>query len=259
MNELQVFTNDELNCSIRASYKDGKSLFGARDVCEAVTIKKYRDAIAKLDADERGSMIVDTPGGKQTIAAVTEAGLYILVLSSGKPSVKPFKRWVTHDVIPTIRKHGMYATDGMLENMLADPDVLIKALTGLKEERAGRLKAEQRIERQQPKVDFYNAVVSSTRVVSIRAVAKLLAIPKYGQNNLFEFLRDDKVFMDNNEPYQRYVDSNHFKLVERNWKHPRTGEIQIRMKTMAYQKGIDFIRKRLMAAGVITSDMGVVA
>lgn len=85
-------------------------LFIGRDVCEAVGIKAYRDALTQLDRDERVSVVVDTPGGPQHMAAVTEAGVWSLMLISRDPKVKPFKRWLTHEVLPSIRKTGRYDT-----------------------------------------------------------------------------------------------------------------------------------------------------
>ena len=107
-NTLQVFTNEELNANIRVVDIDGQPFFVAKDVCDCLEISKYRDAITRLDDDERRPVKVDTLQGKQQMAAVNEYGLYNLILGSRKPEAKQFKRWITHDVLPSIRKHGKY-------------------------------------------------------------------------------------------------------------------------------------------------------
>jgi anti-repressor protein len=110
MNELQTFKNNSFG-EIRTVLKDGEPLFIAADVCKALDISKYRDAVSRLDSDERESVEVDTLGGTQRMTAVTESGLYALVLGSRKPEAKAFKRWITHEVIPTIRKTGGYVSN----------------------------------------------------------------------------------------------------------------------------------------------------
>lgn len=100
MTDLQIFNNDRFG-QVRIIPVDGELMFVAKDVCDCLEITKHRDAISRLDSDERGSVKLDTPGGKQDIAAINEYGLYSLVLSSRKPEAKDFKRWITHDVITT--------------------------------------------------------------------------------------------------------------------------------------------------------------
>lgn len=108
MNELQTFTYN--SAQVRTIEQNGEPWFVAKDVCEILSISKYRDAIARLDEDERGSVRVDTLGGEQEMAAVNESGLYTLILRSDKPEAKPFRKWVTAEVLPSIRKTGAYST-----------------------------------------------------------------------------------------------------------------------------------------------------
>lgn len=107
MNELQVFKNSKFG-EIRTVYQNNEILFVATDVCKALEIKNSRDALKRLAGDEKGVVLTDTLGGKQKLSVVNEAGLYNLVLASRKPEAKAFKRWITHDVIPSIRKTGKY-------------------------------------------------------------------------------------------------------------------------------------------------------
>ena len=99
------------------------------DVCKALGLGDTSKAVSRLDDDEKGRCSIPTPGGEQEMSVVSEPGLYSLVLGSRKPEAKAFKRWVTHDVIPAIRKHGMYATPQAIEQMLSDPDAMIATVT----------------------------------------------------------------------------------------------------------------------------------
>ena len=108
-NELQVFNSSEFG-NVRVVQVDGEPWFVAADVCRALEISNSRDAVARLDDDEKGVGSTDTLGGKQGMQIINEPGLYTLVLGSRKPEAKAFKRWVTHEVLPTIRKTGSYKT-----------------------------------------------------------------------------------------------------------------------------------------------------
>ena len=140
--QLTIFQN--AGFQIRGGLIDNEPYFVAKDVCEALSIEKYRDAVARLDDDERGSLVVDTLGGNQEMTALNESGLYSLIMTSRKQEAKEFKKWVTKEVLPSIRKHGIYATDTTIEKIISNPDFAIQLLTTLKEERAARLEAERR-------------------------------------------------------------------------------------------------------------------
>ena len=112
-NEIQIFCYKSM--PVRTVELDGDTWFVAKDICDILEITKYRDAISKLDADERGLAKVDTPGGMQDMTVINEAGLYTLLMRSNKPEAKPFRRWVTHDVLPSIRKTGHYTAPNTRE------------------------------------------------------------------------------------------------------------------------------------------------
>ena len=120
MNGLQVFSYE--GNKVRTVKKGREILWVLKDVCGILGIEKYRDAAARLDDDEREPVLVDTLGGRQEMIAVTESGLYSIILLSRKPEAKKFKRWVTHEVLPTIRKQGAYVTPAKLEELMNDPD-----------------------------------------------------------------------------------------------------------------------------------------
>lgn len=169
MTDLQIFNNDRFG-QVRIIPVDGKLMFVAKDVCDCLEITKHRDAISRLDSDERGSVKLDTPGGKQDIAAINEYGLYSLVLSSRKPEAKDFKRWITHDVIPAIRKTGSYS--------MVIPQTLPEALRAYADEveshnatKAIVAQQEQQIAEFKPVKDYVDKILSSKSCLAITQIA----------------------------------------------------------------------------------------
>lgn len=139
MNELKIFENPQFG-EVRTTEINGEMWFVAADVCRVLEIVNNRDAVERLDEDEKGVALTDTLGGIQQLMTVNEPGLYSLVLRSRKPEAKAFKRWITHEVIPSIRKHGGYLTPNRAAELLMDPDFIIKLATELKSEREARLR-----------------------------------------------------------------------------------------------------------------------
>lgn len=169
MTDLQIFNNDRFG-QVRIIPVDGELMFVAKDVCDCLEITKHRDAISRLDSDERGSVKLDTPGGKQDIAAINEYGLYSLVLSSRKPEAKEFKRWITHDVIPAIRKTGSYS--------MVIPQTLPEALRAYADEveshnatKAIVAQQEQQIAEFKPVKDYVDKILSSKSCLAITQIA----------------------------------------------------------------------------------------
>ena len=212
MNELLVFENNQFG-QVRAIMKDGEPWFVAADVCRALEIANNRDALTRLEQDEKGVALTDTPGGAQEVTIVNEPGLYALVLGSRKPEAKAFKRWVTHEVIPSIRKYGMYATPTTIEQMIADPANAIKVFSALKQEQERRKELEATVEHNAPKVLFADAVAASHTSILIGDLAKLIRQNgvEVGQNRLFQWLRDNGYLIkrkgsDWNMPTQRSIE-----------------------------------------------------
>ena len=204
-NELQVFENNQFG-QVRAIMKDGEPWFVAADVCRALEIANNRDALTRLEQDEKGVALTDTPGGAQEVTIVNEPGLYALVLGSRKPEAKAFKRWVTHEVIPSIRKTGAYMTPETIEKVLMNPDTIISLATQLKE-------LQTKVEKDKPKVLFADAVAASHTSILIGDLAKLIRQNgvEVGQNRLFQWLRDNGYLIkrkgsDWNMPTQRSIE-----------------------------------------------------
>ena len=140
MNEIKAFNSLEFG-EIRTAVVNNEPMFCLIDICKALELSNSRIVADRLDEDERRKL--DLPRQGETWF-ITESGLYAVVLRSDKPAAKKFRKWVTSEVLPSIRKHGIYATDNVIDNILNNPDFGIELLTRLKEERAARVKAEQR-------------------------------------------------------------------------------------------------------------------
>lgn len=206
-NELEIFKNEEFG-EIRTVTINGEPWFIGKDVAMALGYAEPRSAISKkVDAEDKGVAEMETPSGKQKMTTVNESGLYSLIMSSKLESAKRFKHWVTSEVLPSIRKHGTYMTNEVIERTLTDPDYLIQLATALKEERKARKLAEEKIERQKPLVDFANQVSDTTDLIDMKTMAKLLKDNNIniGRNRLFEFLRIKKILMKDNQPYQHML------------------------------------------------------
>ncbi|STP40044.1 toxin-antitoxin system, toxin component, Bro family [Enterococcus durans] len=168
MNTPQIF-NFEQN-EVRTVLVNDEPYFVGKDVAEVLGYSKPRNAISTHvdEEDKQDAPIQGDLGGKQKMTIINESGLYSLILKSKLPNAKKFKRWVTSEVLPQIRKHGMYATDELLNN----PDLLIEVATKLKEERTQRLIAEQRVNELQPKADYYDRILNNKGLVTVSTIAK---------------------------------------------------------------------------------------
>ena len=220
-------------------------LFLAKDVANWIEHSAVHMMMKSVDEDEKVRNIVSTLGGIQEAWFLTEDGLYEVLMQSRKPIAKQFKKKVK-EILKSIRKHGMYATDELLNN----PDLLIKMATKLKEERElnRRLQEENEeknkiLEKQKPKVEFYDEIIDSTTVIGMKEVADILNVKGYGRNNLFKFLRENGILNRKNEPYRKYIDQGLFEIKES--KYVVDNEVKIKTTTYVTQKGLDYIRKLL--------------
>ena len=220
MNSLQVFKSSDFG-EIRTVLIGDEPYFVGKDVAEILGYSNTRDALAKrVDEEDKGVASCDTPGGKQDLTVINESGLYSLILSSKLPTAKAFKRWVTSEVLPSIRKHGAYMTHDTVEKILTDPDTIIMIATQFKEEREARIRLEEEVEKNKHKVLFADSVSASSTSIPVGDLAKLIKQNGYdiGQNRLFAWMRSKGYLMKNgarqNIPTQRAMDMGLFQLHE---------------------------------------------
>lgn len=254
MQQLQTFMYDEQ--AVRTLFDSkGEVFFVGNDVAKLLGYSNYRNAVINhVDTEDKQRTQIEDAGQSREMTIINESGLYSLILSSKLPTAKQFKRWVTSEVLPNIRKHGTHMTPETIEKVLADPETIIQIATQLKEERAKRMQAEVVIEQQKPKVLFAQAVETSETSILVGQLAKLLTQNgvNIGQNRLFSWLRENgylgKKGAHYNEPTQYAVERGWFEVVERTVPKP-DGSVIVSRTTKVTGKGqIYFINKLLTKA-----------
>lgn len=252
MNELKVFNNNEFG-DVRVVEVDNEPWFVGKDVAEILGYSNPRKAlIDHVDNEDKGVTKCDTLGGIQEITTINESGLYSLILSSKLPNAKKFKKWVTNEVLPSIRKHGAYMTDNTLEEALTSPDFLIRLATELKNEKEARKKAEDKIAEDKPKVLFADAVNASNTSILIGDLAKILKQNGYdtGQKRLFEILRNKGFLMktgsSKNMPTQKAMEMGLFEVKETTINNP-DGSIRVTKTTKVTGAGQQYFINMFLA------------
>ncbi|SEB15958.1 Phage antirepressor protein KilAC domain-containing protein [Thalassobacillus cyri] len=224
MNELQkVFNYGEQQ--VRTVIIDDVVWFIAADVCTVLDIKNSHDAVVRLDADEKATSVIPTQFGDKEMNLVNESGLYSLIFRSRKKEAKQFKRWVTHEVLPSIRKNGSYNPQV--------PQSFSEAL---------RLAADlqEEAERNRPKVEAHDRFISGENYQTMSIAAKSLGT---GRNKLFKFLKQKKILMSNNTPYQTYIDRGYFVVKEKPIQ--MGGQVINKPQTYVTPKGVDYLDRLL--------------
>lgn len=256
MNDIQVFNSEQFG-EVRTAGTAQEPIFCAADICRALGYANGRKAIA--DHCEEGDVtkrdIIDNLGRTQAATFVNESGLYSLIFGSKLESAKQFKKWVTSDVLPSIRKHGMYATEATVESMLNDPENAILMLQAYQKERKERLAAQQQVEKleaqaieDKPKIIYADAVKGSTSSCLIGELAKMIAQNGYpiGEKRLFQWMRENHYLCSYgerfNQPYQQYIEQGLFTMKQNVFSVD--GEMRTRNTTKVTGKGqIYFINK----------------
>lgn len=245
MNELQIFKNNQFG-NVRIVMKGQEPWFVAKDICNCLEINNSRQALIRLDDDEKSSVILNdgTPGNPEK-SIVNEYGLYSLVLSSRKPEAKEFKRWITHDVIPQIRKTGQYVVD--------IPRTLPDALRAYANEVEEHNKAKALIEEQKPKVLFADSVAASHTSILVGDLAKLLhqnGVKDMGQKRLFNWLRENGYLIkrkgsDYNSPTQKAMEMGLFQIKETVVSHA-DGHTSVNKTTKVTGKGQQYFINKFL-------------
>lgn len=246
MDNIQVFSNDQFG-QVRTILKDGEPWFVAADVCMALEIRNSRDAMGRLDDDEKDVGLTDTLGGAQNMTIVNEPGLYTLVLGSRKPEAKVFKRWITHEVIPTIRKTGGYVNneDMFVESYFPHVDEFTK--TFLRAQLTEVRMAQKEIEQLKPKAEYYDIVLRNPNVVPISVIAKDYGMSAQSMNALLhdmgiQYRCANKYWL----PYQKHA--------SKGYTHSSTyldKQGNTHMQTNWTQEGRLFIYEQLKRKGIL--------
>lgn len=240
MNNLQVFSNTEFG-QVRTLVDGDKILFCASDIAKALGYVRPADAVT---AHCKGSVKrrLLTEGGEQETKFIPEGDVYRLIVRSKLPNAEKFERWVFDEVLPTINKHGGYLTPDKIEEVLSNPDTIIRLATDLKAEREKRINAEKQIETDKPKVLFADAVATAKTSILIGELAKLIKQNGYdiGQKRLFNFLREKGYLIkrkgiDYNMPTQKSMNLGLFEIKERTINH--TDHVEIVKTTKVTGKG----------------------
>lgn len=225
MNKLQVFNYN--GNEVRTIQKDGEPWWVLKDVCGILEIGQAVRVAERLDEDEVSQAhITDSIGRSQSTYIINESGLYNVILRSDKPEAKPFRKWVTAEVLPAIRKHGAYMTPQKIEEVLLNPDTIIRLATDLKTEQEKVKALEVKVEQDKPLVAFANAVSVSNISILVGELAKLLRQNgvNMGQNRLFDWMRKNGYLIsrkgsDYNMPTQRSMERGWFEIKETTISH----------------------------------------
>lgn len=214
----------------------GEPWFVAADVCRVLDIANARDAVSGLDGDDVATTdIIDSLGRKQTANTVNESGLYQLIFASRKDEAKAFKRWITKEVIPAIRKTGGYSMSQALPKTFAES---LRMLADA-EERKAVLEIENA--EMKPKAEFFDAVTAAITEIPLADAAKLLGT---GQKRMMKAMRELSILRGNNTPYQRYVDAGYFRVIVCPYQRS-DGSEHVSLTTRVLPKGLDFLRIKL--------------
>ncbi len=247
MNDLQIFNNEEFG-KVRTALVNEEPMFCLIDICKALEIKNATDVAKRLDEDELTRLNLGSRAGETNF--ITESGLYAVILRSDKPNAKKFRKWVTSEVLPSIRKNGGYIVGQ--ENM-TDDELMAKALMVAQNKIAER---DKQIERMKPKEIFADAVSASETSILVGDLAKLISQNGYkiGQKRLFEWLRTNNFLIkcgsSRNMPQQRFVEQGLFEVKESNIQNP-DGSVRITRTTKVTGKGqIYFVNKFLQKSEV---------
>ena len=248
MNEIQIFNYG--TSEIRTIHRDGQTWWVLKDVCEVLGITNPSIVAARLDEDERAKFDLGRQGETNII---TESGLYSVILRSDKAEAKRFKRWITHEVLPSIRKRGSYILG---QDQLSEEELIARALILANDrietrERVIRLQSEE-IVNLKPKAEFYELAINSKDLLTMQEAAQIIGADGIGQNNLIRFLKREGILQLKGLPMQRFIERGYFRVKEEPWE-ASDGNVYLTRKTLVTQKGLEFISKRLIERGKIES------
>ena len=226
MNNLQVFNYN--GNEVRTIQKDGERWWVLTDVCNVLDLSDTNKTAERLDVDELTRIKFVTGGQNREMLCINESGLYNVILRSDKPEAKPFRKWVTSEVLPSIRKHGAYMTPETLEQAILNPDMMIKLCTALKDEQ-DKNKALQAVNSSltvdnqimKPKADYFDELVDRNLLTNFRETAKQLQVK---EKEFIRFLLEKKfIYRDKRGKIQPYADKNNGLFEVKEFSNEKTG------------------------------------
>ena len=250
--ELKIFNYK--NNEVRTTIQDGEVWWVLKDVCKILGLNDVHKVALRLEKDERNQIpVTDNLGRQQNTTIINEPGLYKVIFRSDKPEAKKFMHWVTHEVLPSIRKHGAYITSAKMEELMSDPDTWVKLIRTLQQERREKELLRNQIEKDKPKIIFSDAVSASDCHILIGEMAKILKGNgiEIGQNRLFERLRNDGFLIrrkgsDKNIPTQKSMNLGLFRIIETAITHS-DGHVTIAKTAKITGKGQVYFTKYFLA------------
>ena len=248
MNDIMTFDSEEFG-TVRTAIINNEPWFVLADVCKILGIGNSRMVSDRLDEDELMSVKLTSGGQRRNMTVVNESGLYAVILRSNKPQAHGFRKWVTADILPTIRKTGGYVNDAdkFVETYLPFADEPTKNLFKIQFEYINQLN--DRIRRDEPKVRFADHVSDTVNLIDMNEMAKLCADHgiRIGRTRLFAWLRSKGILMAGNLPYQEYIERGYFRVKESVFE--MHGEPKTYQQTLVTGKGQQYILARLMREG----------
>lgn len=236
-NNLEVFDSPEFG-QVRVKVISNEPYFCLSDLCKVLDLGNPSQVKSRLsDGVITNDTMIDKLGRNQSVNFVNEDGLYDVILDSRKPEARLFRKWITSVVLPSIRKNGGYIAN---QEQMTPEQIVANALVVAQNIIENQKKE---LEQAKPKVEFYDTVTGSSDTIDMRTVATVLNCG-LGRNKIFEILRDKKILDRKNIPYQQYIDKGYFRTIESTYSKP-DGTTCINIKTVIFQKGLDFIRKVL--------------
>ena len=243
MNEIKIFQNEQFGQIRVAVNKNNEPLFCLLDLCNSLGLSNNRKVKSQLDEDVTLSYPLETPGGIQQATFVTEAGMYTVILRSDSPKAKPIQKWVTSEVLPSIRKTGGYiasSEEDTPEIIMARAILVAQETIKKKNEKLKDLEHRNRI--LEPKAELMDKILDTDQKIDIGQAAKILQL-SFGRNTMFRRLREKGIFFKNrNEPKQEYIDRGYFELKEKYIDRNNHDGFTV-IKVLVTQKGLDFLAK----------------
>jgi anti-repressor protein len=238
------------------AWKGDEPFWMLKDICDAMKIKNSGDVVKRLNKNDIDLIYVtDSTGREQKMVMINEGALYSVVIRSDKPEARKFEHWVTHEVLPSIRKHGAYFTKEKAKESVDNPDVLISLLNVIKEKDAENERLQNKIEDDKPKVAFADALAASQCSIPIGDFAKILQSNgvNIGPNHLFERLREAGLLIkrkcaDRNSPTQKAMKLELFSVNESTTLHP-DGGVTLSRSTKITPKGQRYLLNLFLDKG----------